>query len=130
MDNQLPQMVQAVSYSPAEIVFVATSIIATMTTMGVALITAWRTSAKVVAVDNKVVAVASRIDEVSGKVDDVHTLTNKNFSEQKQEIADLRAQLATAAATALNAETARVILADEAQKAISELAKHQEGRSV
>jgi hypothetical protein len=100
MDN-LQQAVAQVSYSPTEVIFIISSTVATITTMGVALITAWRTSTKVAAVG---VAVA-----------EVHQLTNRNFSEQKQEIADLRAQLATALQTAATSELARLALADAAR---------------
>jgi hypothetical protein len=102
-------VVQTVAYSPTEIVFMVTSVVATITTMGVALITAWRTSAKVAAVGTAVA--------------EVHQLTNRNFTEQKQEIAELRAQLAAAAQIATSAELARVVLADAAKIALADAAR-------
>ena len=54
------------------------------------------------------------------QVAEVHTLTNRNFSEQKQEIADLRAELerlkaklGAAATSAQTAENTRITLAAE-----------------
>jgi hypothetical protein len=57
-----------------------------------------------------------KVDVVASKVEEVHTLTNRNFTEQKQEIAELRAQLQTAMDTAAIAELARVALAQEARR--------------
>jgi len=48
------------------------------------------------------------------KLDEVHTLTNRNFSEQKNEIALLRREIDLLKSTATAAEAARAALAREA----------------
>jgi DNA-directed RNA polymerase beta' subunit len=101
-------------YSPTEIVFAVTTIIAAITTMGVALITAWRTSAKV--------------EKVGQAIADVKDATDGNFSEQKKEIEMLRSALTAAQVTATNAEIARVALAEAAKNAIADVARKLEER--
>jgi hypothetical protein len=96
-------------YSPTEIVFAVTTIIAAVTTMGVALITAWRTS--------------SKIDVATQKIEQVHEVTNANFNAQKREIDELRAKLDSAYTLAASVEIARAGLAEAARLALAESTK-------
>jgi hypothetical protein len=130
----LPTVVVAKSiYSPTEIIFMVTTIIAAITTMGVALITAWRTSARVdkigqetrQVVEKAGVVRAEQIEIVSQKLEEIHTSTNNNFEQQQQEIRELRVKLETAGQAAIFAEAARLALAEEARRALEELAKHR-----
>jgi curli biogenesis system outer membrane secretion channel CsgG len=60
------------------------------------------------------------ISKGNAKLDEVHDLTNRNFSEQKQEIAELRAQLSAAVSSAVIAELTRTTLARETMRALAQ----------
>jgi hypothetical protein len=59
-------------------------------------------------------AIAAYKAAVTGKkVDEVHTLTNRNFTVQKDEIVSLRAEITALTESAATAEKARSVLAAE-----------------
>jgi septal ring factor EnvC (AmiA/AmiB activator) len=112
----------------------------TLTALG-AVIVSIRNGHKVDAVQTNVALVDAKADQTqiavmnttraisqnNAKLDEVHELTNRNFSEQKQEIAELRghvtelrAQLQTALSTIASAETTRATLARETQHTLAQ----------